>query len=159
MRPVLFQSCLDGPVAGALSRAKEAPGFRACSLLRHPPLPTESWQRMGRILGDSTAARRRREVRQENSGQEYLRQAKWVRACRNLLYSQIIHCVVSTSVFKLISHWSDRIPSEPRQLAERANEGELTAEEQAEYEGYVRANKFVAILQAKARKLLSNSNS
>ena len=46
------------------------------------------------------------------------RQAKWVRACRNLLYSQIIHCVVSTSVLKLISHWSDRIPSEPRQLAE-----------------------------------------
>ena len=44
------------------------------------------------------------------------------------------------------------------QLAERANEGELTAEEQAEYEGYVRANKFVAILQAKARKLL-NMNS
>ena len=44
------------------------------------------------------------------------------------------------------------------QLAERANEGELTAEEQAEYEGYVRANKFGAILQAKARKLL-NMNS
>lgn len=42
-------------------------------------------------------------------------------------------------------------------LAELANEGELTAEEQAEYEGYVRANKFVAIFQAKARKLLSNS--
>jgi selenocysteine lyase/cysteine desulfurase len=39
------------------------------------------------------------------------------------------------------------------QLAELANEGELTAEEQAEYEGYVRANKFVAIFQAKARKL------
>jgi hypothetical protein len=43
------------------------------------------------------------------------------------------------------------------QLAELANEGELTAEEQAEYEGYVHANKFVAIFQAKARKLLSNS--
>ena len=43
------------------------------------------------------------------------------------------------------------------QLAERANEGELTADEQAEYEGYVHANKFVAIFQAKARKLLSNS--
>ena len=40
------------------------------------------------------------------------------------------------------------------QLAELANEGELTAEEQAEY---VRANKFVAIFQAKARKLLGNS--
>mgnify|MGYP002631142715 CR=1 FL=1 len=45
------------------------------------------------------------------------------------------------------------------QLAERANEGELTAEEQAEYEGYVHANKFVAIFQAKARKLLSASAS
>ena len=43
------------------------------------------------------------------------------------------------------------------QLDERANEGELTADEQAEYEGYVHANKFVAIFQAKARKLLSNS--
>ena len=43
------------------------------------------------------------------------------------------------------------------QLAERANEGELTEDEQAEYEGYVHANKFVAIFQAKARKLLSNS--
>lgn len=43
------------------------------------------------------------------------------------------------------------------ELAVRANEGLLTPDEQAEYEGYVRANKFVAILQAKARKLLSNS--
>lgn len=106
-----------------LSGAKEAPGFRAGTLDRPPrppinPLPTESWQRMARILGDTPAARSRREIRQENSGQGYLRQAKWVRACRNLLYSQIIHCVVSTSVLKLISHWSDRIPSEPRQLAE-----------------------------------------
>ena len=35
----------------------------------------------------------------------------------------------------------------------------LTPGEQSEYGGYVRANKFVAILQAKARKLLSNSES
>lgn len=40
-------------------------------------------------------------------------------------------------------------------LAGKANEGELTESERAEYEGYVRANKFVAILQAKARKLLA----
>lgn len=38
------------------------------------------------------------------------------------------------------------------ELASRANEGELTPDEEAEYEGYVRANKFVAILQSKARK-------
>jgi hypothetical protein len=43
------------------------------------------------------------------------------------------------------------------ELSAKANEGELTAEEQAEYEGYVRANKFVAILQSKARKLLATA--
>lgn len=42
-------------------------------------------------------------------------------------------------------------------LAGKANEGELTPEEQAEYEGYVRANKFVAILQAKLRKFLATA--
>jgi hypothetical protein len=40
------------------------------------------------------------------------------------------------------------------QLADLSNEGELSVAEQAEYEGYVRANKFVAILQARARRLL-----
>lgn len=40
-------------------------------------------------------------------------------------------------------------------LAAKSNEGELTDEERAEYEGYVRANKFVAIMQAKARQLLA----
>ena len=40
------------------------------------------------------------------------------------------------------------------ELACKANEGELTEAERAEYQGYVRANKFVAVLQAKARKLL-----
>lgn len=45
------------------------------------------------------------------------------------------------------------------ELAERSNEGELSVDEQAEYEGYVQANKFVAILQAKARKLISSSGS
>lgn len=40
------------------------------------------------------------------------------------------------------------------ELACKANEGELTEAERAEYQGYVRANKFVAILQAKARKLI-----
>ena len=39
-------------------------------------------------------------------------------------------------------------------LACKANEGELSHDERAEYEGYVRANKFVAILQRQARRLL-----
>ena len=44
------------------------------------------------------------------------------------------------------------------ELAQKANEGELTEAERAEYQGYVRANKFVAVLQAKARKLLAETH-
>ena len=43
------------------------------------------------------------------------------------------------------------------ELAERNTEGKLTDDEFAEYEGYVRANKFVATLQAQARKLLDGN--
>lgn len=42
------------------------------------------------------------------------------------------------------------------ELADRNTEGMLTEQERAEYEGYVRANKFIATLQAKARKLLAH---
>lgn len=41
------------------------------------------------------------------------------------------------------------------ELAVKSNEGTLSESERAEYEGYVRANKFVAVLQAKARKRLA----
>jgi hypothetical protein len=43
------------------------------------------------------------------------------------------------------------------ELASKNTEGELTDSERAEYEGYIQANKFIAILQAKASKLLENS--
>ena len=48
------------------------------------------------------------------------------------------------------------IQSRIEELACKNTEGDLTAEERAEYEGYVRANKFIAVLQAKARKLIGN---
>jgi hypothetical protein len=41
------------------------------------------------------------------------------------------------------------------ELARKSTEGKLTEQERAEYEGYVQANKFIAILQAKAKKLLN----
>ena len=41
------------------------------------------------------------------------------------------------------------------ELAAKNTEGQLSEAERSEYEGYVRANKFVAVLQAKARKLLA----
>jgi hypothetical protein len=40
-------------------------------------------------------------------------------------------------------------------LAEKSTEGQLSADERSEYEGYVRANKFVAILQRQARALIA----
>ena len=43
------------------------------------------------------------------------------------------------------------------ELASKNTEGELTNSERIEYEGYVQANKSIAILQAKAKTLLDNS--
>lgn len=40
-------------------------------------------------------------------------------------------------------------------LAQKCNEGKLTSEERTEYETYVMAGEFIAILQAKARLLLN----
>ena len=41
------------------------------------------------------------------------------------------------------------------ELADKSTEGMLTPEERDEYEALVRVGNFVAILQAKARRLLS----
>jgi selenocysteine lyase/cysteine desulfurase len=42
------------------------------------------------------------------------------------------------------------------ELAAKNTEGLMTDQERAEYQGYVRANNFMSVLQAKARKLLRN---
>jgi hypothetical protein len=52
-------------------------------------------------------------------------------------------------------HGDDDLQRRIEVLAEKANEGELTDEERAEYQAYAHANKFIAILQAKARRLLA----
>jgi hypothetical protein len=44
------------------------------------------------------------------------------------------------------------------ELASKCNEGKLTDAEREEYEGYVRANKFVAILQRQARRFLDSES-
>ena len=45
------------------------------------------------------------------------------------------------------------------ELAEKANEGALSEAERAEYDSYIEAIDFIAILQAKARSLLSQADS
>jgi hypothetical protein len=42
------------------------------------------------------------------------------------------------------------------ELAGKSTESQLTETEGAEYAGYVRANKFIAILQQQARQLIGN---
>ncbi|HXR06674.1 MAG TPA: hypothetical protein VN765_05040 [Candidatus Acidoferrum sp.] len=44
------------------------------------------------------------------------------------------------------------------ELAGKSTEGQLTEMERAEYAGYVRANKFVAILQRQARQLSGSAS-
>ena len=48
--------------------------------------------------------------------------------------------------------------SEIDKLARKCNEGELSDDERREYETYVHAIDFIAILQAKARALLKHSS-
>ena len=42
------------------------------------------------------------------------------------------------------------------ELGRKANEGALSPEEREEYEGYNRANRFIAVLQAQARKRMAD---
>lgn len=51
----------------------------------------------------------------------------------------------------------DRLANRAEDLARKCNEGELTDEERAEYEAYARANSFIAVMQAKARRLLNRA--
>jgi hypothetical protein len=50
-----------------------------------------------------------------------------------------------------------RTQARVEKLAEKCNEGKLTANERAEYEAYVQASTLIGILQAKARRILSKA--
>lgn len=56
---------------------------------------------------------------------------------------QLIELRAPPSVQSLVDH-----------LAAKSTEGTLTAEERADYETYVSAGTFIAVLQSKARKVL-----
>jgi hypothetical protein len=50
-----------------------------------------------------------------------------------------------------------RLQARIDELADKCTEGDLTDDERTEYETYVRAGNLIAILQAKARKLIAAS--
>ena len=55
-------------------------------------------------------------------------------------------------------HADEELQNRIEELSRKSNEGELTDEELAEFEGYSQANKFVAVLQAQARRRIASQS-
>lgn len=68
----------------------------------------------------------------------------------------LLQLVLSDKAAQVAAFQGDReLAARIEELAAKNTEGELSPAEQAEYAGYVRANKFVAIFQKRARQLQS----
>lgn len=52
---------------------------------------------------------------------------------------------------------SDNTQARVNELAEKCNEGQITPEEQNEYQAYIQASTLIGILQAKARRVLQQT--
>lgn len=69
----------------------------------------------------------------------------------------LARCLTRESAERLVALRADpEAQAKIDTLAQASNEGRLSAEERAEYEAYVAASGFIAILQSKARALLPN---
>jgi hypothetical protein len=68
----------------------------------------------------------------------------------------ITECLTPDVAAKLVAlRADDETQARVDELADKANEGRLSTEERVEYDRYREAFHFVTILQAKARKLLT----
>lgn len=66
----------------------------------------------------------------------------------------VLQMVFPDRVDPLLAYQPDAVlAARIEELAAKSTEGELTEEERSEYAGYVRANKFVAILKRQAERL------
>ena len=71
------------------------------------------------------------------------------------LLEPVTRCLTPESARALVELRADAdAQARIAELAEKCNEGQLTAEERCEYETYVHVGNLIAILQAKARVLL-----
>lgn len=50
----------------------------------------------------------------------------------------------------------DQLQERIEELGRKANEGELSDEERAEYEGYARADRIISVLKVKARRFVES---
>jgi hypothetical protein len=74
------------------------------------------------------------------------------------LLEPVSACLTPESARRLVELRADpELQERVDWLADRCTEGELTAAEREEYETYVRASQFIAVLQAKARHRLGQS--
>jgi hypothetical protein len=70
----------------------------------------------------------------------------------------ITRCLTVDNAQQFLNHRPRRrVLARIEKLARKCNEGELTPEERAEYESYVFAGEFVALVQAKARAILKQN--
>ena len=69
----------------------------------------------------------------------------------------VTRCLTHATARQILNHRPNRkAKARIEKLARKCNEGELTPEERAEYETYVFAGEFVALIRAKARALLGH---
>jgi hypothetical protein len=72
----------------------------------------------------------------------------------------IMELVLPEKVDQVLSFDPDpELQARIAELANKSTEGELTDDERSEYAGYVRANKFIAILKRQAKQLLTSPSS
>ncbi len=78
----------------------------------------------------------------------------------NRLLDPVIRCLNAEAAKALIELRGDNeLQHRIEELAGKCNEGELTPAERSEYEFYVAANDWLAIIQSRARQLVQNSGS
>ena len=76
----------------------------------------------------------------------------------NRLFDAVGRCLNQEAARALVELRADpEVQARISELADRCNDGKLSAEERAEYEAYVRTGDFIAILQAKARTFLARA--
>jgi hypothetical protein len=75
------------------------------------------------------------------------------------VFSQLASSLDRASLESLVGfHADERTQSRVDELAERCNAGTLSAAEARDYESYVEAARFIAILKAEARRILNSQD-
>jgi hypothetical protein len=72
------------------------------------------------------------------------------------LLEPVSRCLTPEAARRLVELRADpQLQERIDTLADKCTEGQLTLEESEEYDTYIRVSRFIAILQAKARRLLA----